>query len=80
MVSNMSAFVLLYLEPVVPQAISKKAGKKAATPKKGGAKAATKVAKVRYSIIRLVCIPMVFISIRPIGRRALRRSKSECLT
>ena len=51
MVSDMNSPVLLYLHAIYPQAPSKKAGKKvAATPKKGGAKGASKVAKVRVAV------------------------------
>lgn len=46
MVSDISAPILLYLQPIFLQAPSKKAGKKvAASAKKGGA-GASKVAKV----------------------------------
>ena len=51
MVSDTNSPVLLYLHAIYPQAPSKKAGKKvAATPKKGGAKGASKVAKVRTAV------------------------------
>ena len=50
MVSESNVRVLLYLRPLLPQAPSKKAGKKVdATSKKGGGQA--KVAKVRVPLI-----------------------------
>ena len=82
MVSMMDKnFVLLYLEPWIVQAPSKKAGKKggaAATSKKAGS-AAGKVAKVSIRIQLPLQTFQIFDTVyRQIGRKASRRSKSAC--